>query len=61
MTRSRTPHRGELAGLAERLDHLSDEFAHRDQALALALADASTQLRRWLDETGPGTGSRRLI
>ncbi len=49
--RSRTPQRGELVGLAERLDHLSDDFAHRDQSLNLALGEASSQLRRWLKES----------
>jgi hypothetical protein len=58
MPRSRrTPHRGELAGLAERLENLSDDFAGKDQALSLKLAAASVQLRRHLEETRPdGSG-----
>jgi hypothetical protein len=58
MARSRrTPHRGELAGLAERLENLSDDLAHQDRALALSLADASRQLRRFLFESQPERGS----
>jgi hypothetical protein len=61
MARSRrTPHRGELAGLAERLENLSDDFARQDQALALSLADASAQLRRFLEETDATEGRSGL-
>ena len=52
MARSRRMHhRGELAGLAARLEDLSDDLSVQDQVLALSLADASVQLRRFLKET----------
>jgi hypothetical protein len=50
----RTPHRGELDGLAARLRDLSDQFAPVDQQLSLSLSATADHLRRYLDAGGPG-------